>query len=221
MIEILSAGWAWTNVFFFFFSQTNLRKKEWDLRNCNWKWELLNVFCIFYVTVQGAALGAYLASNILPNYPKAISWLPPSAWGMFVTMEEATTSKGLRYISDLRRVWIPVAFKMYPETWRVLPKQLHLGDLTALLTQAIYLYNACLLSWVANIWLYHHDSRWDQEKPVHFSISMQEHIQSQKIECIFKEDLGRAFPFLNAMWFCRLLCNSQLLIQVSESGCCL
>lgn len=116
---------------------------------------------------------------------------------------------------------------MYSETWRILPKQLHLGDLPALLIHAIYLYNVSLLSWVANIWLYNHAFRWDQEKPVHFSISMQEHIQSeydwiQKIELSFEGDWSTIFLFLmprdSAEYY---VTHNFFFKSQKESGCCL
>lgn len=105
--------------------------------------------------------------------PKPSPGCPPAPGEMSVAMERATTSKGLKSISDLRRVnfeflyllkCIQILEGFFPNNCRL--------DLTALLTHAIYLYNVSLLSCGAKIWLYAHAFRWDQEKPVHFSISM-------------------------------------------------
>lgn len=49
------------------------------------------------------------------------------------------------------------------------------------------------------------------------SLSVCRNIFSHKrLNSSFKEDLEHSFPFFNVRWFCRLLFNSQLLVQVSK-----
>lgn len=108
-----------------------------------------------------------------------------------------------------------MSFKIYSETWRILPKQLHLEDLTALIIM-LFICTVCLC-WVELLIYSCIIMAFDRIiKSQSISLSLCWNIFSHKrLNSSFK-DLEHRFPFLNARWFCRLLLNSQLLVQVSK-----
>lgn len=67
--------------------------------------------------------------------PKPSPGCISTPWECLSQQEEPKILRRLRYLSGFeeRSLWSPVSSKIYSETWRVLPKQLHRGDFIVML----------------------------------------------------------------------------------------
>lgn len=99
VIEILSAGWVWKN----FSPYRYLRKKWWDLRNYNWKWELWRI-CM---TVKGGYFEAYLVFNMFWHLicfliiPKPSPGCSSAGWECLSQWKAPLLPTRLKYIPEL------------------------------------------------------------------------------------------------------------------------